>query len=244
MAFFILVPLCLLPLVVPTWMWFRRAPDASRNWVPQQIGTRRLDAGSYRETEVPVFGQAGPPWEVRLAALGSWVLGTMFVPGLLLGLVGLFAAGVGLISVPGLILAARLFRLGTPLLRGEPDAAPQARSAARYAMVLNIVVLVGCLVTALLSLRFLSGSLRSDLGALFAAVMVAVYALLSIGHARLLHKAADAIDAKWTAELTEQLRSGVRVDATGAPAAMPTDAQLDALFDDTFGEKARRKRES
>ncbi len=216
MIFLVFGLISALPFVVPTWLWFRRSPEASRLWVPQQTGTRRLETGSYRETEVPVFGKAGPPGEVRAAAVGSWVLGTMFVPGLLLGLVGLFAAGLGLVAVPGLILAARLFLLGTPLLRGEPDAAPRARSAARYAVVLNVIVLVACAIAALVFAPGLWRPHGDALGGLAITGAVTVYALISLFHARLLGKAADAIDTKWTAELTEQLRTGVRFEPAGA----------------------------
>lgn len=213
---FILMLVGILPFAVPVWLWFRRAPEATRGWAPQQVGTRRLDAGSYREAEVPVFGEAGAPRAVRVAAVGAWVLGTMFVPGLLLGLIGLFAAGVGLVSVPGLVLAARLFLLGTPLLRGDAEAAPRARAAAKYAVVLNIFVLIASLIAgAMVVPGLLRGS--GDAPAFLAMVVgVMAYAGLSLVHARFLHKAADAIDTKWTAELTERLRTGVRFD-TSAP---------------------------
>lgn len=193
-----------------------------REWAPQQVGTRRLDAGSYREAEVPVYGEAGAPRAVRVAAVGSWVLGTMFVPGLLLGLIGLFAAGIGLVSVPGLVLAARLFQLGTPLLRGDAEAAPRARAAARYAVVLNIFVLIASLIAgAFVMPGLLRGS--GDASASLAMIVgVMAYAALSLVHARLLDKSADAIDARWTAELTAQLRTGVRFDTAGPTAATGT----------------------
>ena len=217
---FILMLVGILPFTVPVWLWFRRAPEATRGWAPQQVGTRRLDAGSYREAEVPVFGEAGAPRAVRVAAVGAWVLGTMFVPGLLLGLVGLFAAGVGLVSVPGLVLAARLFLLGTPLLHGDAEAAPRARAAAQYAIVLNIFVLIASLIAGAFVVPGLLRGSGDAPAALAMVIAVMAYAGLSLVHARFLNKAADAIDARWTATLSERLRTGVRFD-TSAPTAAP-----------------------
>jgi len=168
---------------------------------------------------------------VQVTAVMSWVLGAMFVPGLLGGFVGLFVAGLGLVAVPGLILAARLFALGGPLLRGEPGAAARARSAASFARVLNAIVLA---VVSLVGAAMVPGLLRHGLigdsagwGLIGAAV--AVYAAISLFHAQLLDRSAEHIDAEAARQLERAQaeadvlaaaddRTGVRIDAASEPA--------------------------
>ncbi len=217
-ALFFVALVILLPFAVPVWLWSRHASESRRLWAPQQVGTQRLDAGSYREVEVPVYGEAGAPMAVRVAALGAWGLGTMFVPGLMLGLFGLSSSGVGLVSVPGLMLAARLFRLGAPLLRGDSEAVPRARAAARFAVVLNIFVMAASLFAG----SVLWHEFHRDRGnatsimilpILFLVLMVMAYATLSFVHAWYLRRAAEVIEAKCAARATEQPRTGVRLDA-------------------------------
>jgi hypothetical protein len=195
---------------LPTGMWLRTLPDAERRWLPRQVGTEHVGAGSYRDTEVPRFSEAGAPRIVHVTAMMSWVLGTMFVPGLLAGLVGLLAAGVGVVSIPGLMLAWRLFGLGAPLLRGDPDAADKARTSAKLARYLNAVVLTLSGITALTQLpSFLRSSTRSDAGGvLLFALAVAVYGCISLLHASMLDRVAGLIDAQNEAHADA---TGVRV---------------------------------
>lgn len=207
----------LLPLVVPTAMWFSHARRAAPLWPRVQVGTQRIDEGSYRAAEVPVYGHEGIPLDVRAAAVGSWVLGTMFVPGLLAGLVGLFMAGLGLVSIPGLILAWRLFFLGRELLEGAPGSSEKARNAARFAQVLNAIVLGLCAIGVAVEL---AQSGMQGLNALNVAIPVSAYALLSLGHARLLQLAAKHIDARDQGLAMEGMAAPsaqVRIDAAGAP---------------------------
>jgi hypothetical protein len=70
----------------------------------------------------------------------------MFVPGLLLALIGLFAGGVGFVAIPGLVTAAKIYRTGVALLRRETRAAAfRAREAAAWALWLNGIVFVASL---------------------------------------------------------------------------------------------------
>lgn len=199
---------------LPTAMWLSTRREADERWLPRVDGTERVGVGSYRDAVIPRFVGGGPPWEVRVAALSSWILGTMFVPGLMGGLFGLFFAGIGLISVPGLVLAWRLFFLGAPLLRGEPEAAVKARAAARFARVLNVVVLAACGVAAMTQVPNLVHHNPSSDAAdvLTGAGMVVFYAMISLTHAHLLTRAAKRIDDQHDA--VRQAMSGVRVDAS------------------------------
>ena len=83
----------------------------------------------------------GPPALVHVTAVLCWIFGVAFLPGLAATLIGLLAMGIGVVGIPGLIAAARLFRLGGPLLRGEPQAAKTAREVSRYVRWLYFVVL-------------------------------------------------------------------------------------------------------
>lgn len=196
---------------IPTLMWFGTRPDAERAWEPRQVGTQRVRGGSYRDVDVPRFSDGGPPFLIHLAAMSSWVLGMMFVPGLLAGLFGLLAAGIGAVSIPGLILAWRIFFLGAPLLRADLDAASRARSAAHFSRVLNAVVLLLCAAAALLLIptAWRNGTHNDGLSALLALGAVAFYAFISLTHAKLLDLAADLIDEQNSDVVT---RVGVRVD--------------------------------
>jgi len=79
---------------------------------------------------------------VKVVATTSFVLGHMFVPGLLAGLAGLAYFGLGLLAVPGLVLAARIYSNAFGLLRCELDAAVQAHQLQRFALCLNVIVVV------------------------------------------------------------------------------------------------------
>ena len=115
-----------------------------------------------------------------------------------MGLFGLLFWGLGLAFIPGLVLAWRLFFLGAPLLRGDPGAAARA-GAAEFARLLNCVVLGVCAVMA----TYLGGGLSPHqmpygrfVDLLGLTLSVAFYAWVSLAHARLLVRAAAAIDAE------------------------------------------------
>ena len=54
----------------------------------------------------------GVPGGILAVAWASLALGQMFVPGLGWGLYGLLFMGLGLVSIPGLVVAARCFWSG------------------------------------------------------------------------------------------------------------------------------------
>ncbi len=226
----------ILVVALPTAMWFSTRRAAWERWLPRVVGTESVGHGEYRDGVVERLRADGPPAAVRAAALGCWVLGTMFVPGLALGLYGLVFAGLGLISIPGLILAARLFLLGAPLLRAEPAAAAKARSLARFARVLNYVVLALCGGALVMQIPAVlrHGIESSNLGGVGIALAIALYAGVSLGHAALLIRSAEDIEGQ--RPFTDAELSGLRIggDASALPqpeeeAVAPTQEERDAL---------------
>ncbi|MEM9459768.1 MAG: hypothetical protein AAGF11_36665 [Myxococcota bacterium] len=164
------------------WRWRQRV----RRSEPAPGGPfRDEESGRVREY---VVERHGAPRVVKVVAVASLVLGHMFIPGLFAGLFGLPFYGLGLMSIPGLVLAARIYGNAYGLLRCEPAAAIKARELQHFANVLNVVVLVA---TELL--------LMIDTLPIF--VFIAVYALVSLLHAHGLGLAADAIDAVHRDEL-------------------------------------------
>ncbi|MFO0625919.1 MAG: hypothetical protein U0325_09915 [Polyangiales bacterium] len=183
---------------VPAALWFRSRDEARRRWLPRQQGTTHVGDQNYRGAEVPRMVADGPPPLVHVAAVMCWIFGVAFLPGLAMTLVGLLAMGIGVVGIPGLIAAARLFRLGGPLLRGEPEAAQQARDAGRYVRWLNYVVLaIASMFGAAGLWEWASrGRMSGDVRGVMAMVGFTVfYAVVSLVHARLLDRAADHIDA-------------------------------------------------
>jgi hypothetical protein len=116
------------------WRWRWREVEIGR--LPVQS-----DGALYREGgTVPDFLERAPRL-VRAAAFSCLMFGQMFIPGLCLGAFGLVAGGLGVVSIPGLITAAKLYGAGLALLRREPAAAyAKAKSAALWALWLNGVI--------------------------------------------------------------------------------------------------------
>jgi len=120
-------------------------------WRWREVPTGRVAAdntahGIYREGgEVPRYLHEAPRL-VRWTAFSCFLFGQMFVPGLCVGLFGLVVAGVGLLSIPGLITAAKIYRVGFSLLRRDPRVAVfRAREAAAWALWLNGIIFAGSL---------------------------------------------------------------------------------------------------
>ena len=122
------------------WRWRWREVPAGR------IAADGASLGVYRDGgEVPRYMQEAPRL-VRWTAFSCFLFGQMFVPGLAMGLFGLVMAGVGIVSIPGLITAAKIYRVGFSLLRREHRLAVfRARDAAAWALWLNGIIFVGSL---------------------------------------------------------------------------------------------------
>jgi hypothetical protein len=107
--------------------------------VPAGLAPAHEASGAvYRqEGTVSTYLREAPPL-IRMAAFSCLLFGQMFVPGLLVGAFGLIVGGIGMVSIPGLITAAKLYCAGLALLRREPRAAYfGARNAAAWALWLN-----------------------------------------------------------------------------------------------------------
>jgi hypothetical protein len=156
------------------WRWRWREVEVGR------IASHTDERAIYREPgTVPAFLRQAPRL-VRIAAFSCLLLGQMFVPGLLLGALGLLAGGLGVVSIPGLITAARLYGAGFALLRREPRLSYfKTRSAVQWALWLNGVILGGSLL--IVTLGFHSIPTASWVGLGF----TNAYGALSIGQALL-----------------------------------------------------------
>jgi hypothetical protein len=154
-----------------------------------------------------VVEHRGAPRHVKGLVVVSLVLGHMFVPGLLAGLCGLPIYGLGLASLPGLWLAAGIYRNAFAVLRCEPAAAAEARRLQRFSERLNVVVIAVVLVLGLVwGFNPLS-------------LFTIVYACISLRHAHCLGRAADAIDAVWREELEVVPEGASVVPRAARPAA-------------------------
>jgi hypothetical protein len=131
----------------------------------------------------PVLVQTRAPRTIRRTALWSIYMGQMAVPGGLLGLVGLMVHGLGLVAIPGMILAVRIWRLGPLLLRRDPKAEKEARQVRDFAVVLNVAgVLVGVALLGLCGFELLG-----------VALVLWVYGAVSFAHAAAAGRCAEIL---------------------------------------------------
>jgi hypothetical protein len=125
-------------------------------WREIEAGRIAADAGGgiYRAAgDVPQYLTEAPRL-VRWTAYSCFLFGQMFVPGLVTGLFGTMMAGIGLVSIPGLITAAKIYRAGFSLLRREPRLAYfRLRDAASWALWLNAIIMLGSVVVMATPLR-------------------------------------------------------------------------------------------
>ncbi len=139
-------------LVEKKWRWRWREVEIGR------LPTHSVEQSLYRDSgTVPAYLREAPRM-IKVAAFSCLLFGQMFVPGLLMGAFGLVAGGIGLVSIPGLITAAKLYATGFALLRRDPrEAYFKARNAAAWAFWLNGVIFA-------LSLLLLATPLRPSNG--------------------------------------------------------------------------------
>jgi hypothetical protein len=127
------------------------------------------------------------PKLIRRTALWSIYMGQMALPGGLLGLIGTVYAGIGLISIPGMILALRIWRLGYALLRRDPKAEAEARDLAPFAVLLNVV---GVAIAVVMFMLFPSG------GVAVLSLTLLAYSAISFAHARAMRRCAELLAAE------------------------------------------------
>lgn len=167
-------------------------------------GYEKRGAGAYRAQIKPVWAAGKPPLSVRAAALTSFILGQMVVPGALAALLGLivslellsrgvnspgdYVVHVLVLSAPtGLWIGGKLLTVGLSLLQRMPEAPANARKVARFSIIHNVVLLV-------------TMTILRALGADDAVWLTVVYAIISIAQASLLIRAARAVDEHAVAE--------------------------------------------
>jgi hypothetical protein len=127
------------------------------------------------------------PRQIRRTALWSIYMGQMALPGGLLGLFGTLYAGIGLVSIPGMMLAIWIWRLGYAMLRRDPNAEQEARSLARFAFWLNVV---GVVAAVLLFMAFPIAEMA------VVSLTLLAYAGVSFAHARAMRRCAELLGAE------------------------------------------------
>ncbi|PRQ03123.1 hypothetical protein [Enhygromyxa salina] len=159
----------------------RRWVRIERREIESHEGPFRQAAGTVPTRDVMVQQRA--PKLIRRTALWSIYMGQMAVPGGLLGLFGLLAAGIGLVSIPGMFLAVGIWRIGYALLRRDPTAETKARELYKFAVGLNII---GVAVALFLVLVFGAELLP-------VAIVLVVYGAISFAHAAALNRCANLL---------------------------------------------------
>ena len=160
---------------LPTLLTFGLAWRHRAAWVDWR-GPGAAPADDYRGAALP-WPRRGVPRGLAAVAWASFALGQMAVPGLAWGLYGVMFMGLGLISIPGLVVAVRCGLSGWHLLRRDARAAAFAEGTGRWSQGLNVLILalvMGALVIALVTdeMRFVP-----------LAVGTGLYALVSLVHA-------------------------------------------------------------
>ncbi len=189
---------------VPATLYFAGRSAGGGVWGLFLRGYEKNGPGAYRAQIKPIWVSGKPPLSVHLAAITSFILGQMVVPGALAALVGLIVVaeflsrgvhGPGdyvvlilMLSAPtGLLIGGRLLSVGLLLLQRAEYAAQNARKLAFFSIGHNVALL------ALLGVVYFGA--KND-----AVYFPAVYACISISQAILLLKAARAVDAHGEAE--------------------------------------------
>jgi hypothetical protein len=168
--------------------------------------TYRICEQRHRSNWQRAHAGARAPKHIRRTALWSIYMGQMALPGGLLGLFGTLFAGIGLISIPGMILAIRIWRLGYAMLRRDPAAEQEARKLEQFAVALNIVVV---------SLGVLLLALLPSTGTAVLLLTLVAYAGVSAAHAKAMRRCAELLETK--RRLDEAIQLG------GYRAASPAD---------------------
>ncbi len=206
--------------IVPASLYFGRGGGRGRAWGMVAAGEDRLGRGAYRDTHVVRWKRGEAPLVVRVAALSSFYMGQMALPGALIGLLGL----VGLsednrpaavwwvleLSVPtGLAVAIFLLSAGWSMLDSGEKAVVRARLAARWAIVHNLALFAA-----------VGFAVAVDAREVEVTLVPCVYGCISIAQALLVRRAADAIEA---------------YDAARAQDPAPIDAEVALWTEDLAG---------
>jgi hypothetical protein len=160
----------------------------------------RLPLDDYRVNQQPTYEEVlvrdRAPAVVRLAAASAQIFGITFVPGLLFAVAGCFVYGVGLLGVPGLVVAWCQFPVSAALLRRDAGAPRIARRLADLATALNLLIVLG---TGMVVVPLVAGECISGSGTMARELVPPIlpllaWALLSLGQAALLRAAASLVE--------------------------------------------------
>ncbi len=160
--------------------------------------------GVYRAAGAMLWKPGEAPPSVRVAALSSFFLGQMIVPGALAALLGVFILFTSghfgpegvllvalLLSAPtGILVAVYLLSAGKAMLTRSADAGVKAGRAWRAAVTHNLVLLAGVAASAVAV-----GAAGNAGDAVGVAVGASIYPLISIAQALLVRRAAADIEA-------------------------------------------------
>ena len=166
-------------LLAPAVSFIREERRSRGRWHRELPRLESATGGAYRQHALSIGYRTRAPLEVRLAAASCFTLGVAFVPGLALGLMGLFVAAVGIVSVPGLWVAHELWASGKALLDGSPERMGRVLAVARVSKTLNVLLLV------LGGTAFVYSAFQGDqfTGVVVGIVAIEAYALVSLGQA-------------------------------------------------------------
>ncbi len=184
-------------LLLPCGLYFVHGGGRGRVWGLVSAGEAVRGAGAYRETRAPLWKRGSAPLVVRVAALSSFFLGQMIVPGALAALIGIVATFENVthghpspvliviqLSAPtGLLVAAYLLSAGSGMLDRADDAVLRTRRAARWALGHNLVLLAGLGVAVALAPNEVEY-----------AAMPALYACFSIAQGLVVRRAAASLE--------------------------------------------------
>jgi hypothetical protein len=190
----ILVVLAVLS-VVPSLLYFGQRRGRGPGWGLVAASEQKVGQGAYRETHVKRWKRGMAPPVVRIAALSSFFLGQMVVPGGLAAIAGVVfvlveskptaAWYVLVLSAPtGMWVAGLLLSAGWTMLESGSRAVFKARRAASWAIGHNLVLMV--------ALGFAVAFDRRDPTV---ALLPCVYACVSVAQAVVVQWAASAIAA-------------------------------------------------
>jgi hypothetical protein len=142
------------------WRW--RWQEVQTGEVPAHAGT-----ALYRQAgQVATYLREAPP-RMRFAAFSCLLFGQLLLPGMVLATLGMFFFGLGMVIVPILITAGKLYRAGLLLLRREPRSAYfAARNAAYWSLWCAGFGVLGCGLTCYYAFSWLFVAIAAPVAAM------------------------------------------------------------------------------
>ncbi len=122
----------------PTLAYRALEPLAIERWTRSHLERLHPESDPYRSSLLRETAIREVPASVRNAALSTFYLCLLGVPGLIGLSMKILGAGTALLLLPGIIWAWKVVRSAIALLAREEGAAESARVSARFANVLNI----------------------------------------------------------------------------------------------------------